>query len=252
MLKQTARAILERLGYRVSRLIPLDVDLERDFISVYRRCRPYTMTTIERMFALYKAIKYVATFPVPGDIVECGVWRGGSAMICATVLKELGQTDRRLYLYDTFEGMPEPGDRDVRCTGESAREAWQRLKGNWDRASLEEVKQNMASTGYPMENIVFVRGRVEETIPRVAPGSISLLRLDTDWFESTFHELVHLFPRVSSHGVVIVDDYGHWLGAKEAVDKYWAESEIKLGLHRIDLSGRLAVKCCCRPNGHHS
>jgi len=248
MLKETARAVFEKLGYTMSRSIPVDVDMERDFLRLYRQCRPYTMTSMERMYGLYKALRYVAAFPVPGDVVECGVWRGGSAMLCAMVLKELAQTHRKLYLYDTFEGMPEPGDKDVRFTGESARVRWERLSGNWDRASLDEVTENMASTGYPTENVVLVRGKVEETIPKVAPGSISLLRLDTDWFESTYHELVHLFPRVSPHGVLIVDDYGHWLGAREAVDKYWAECGIKLLLHRIDFSGRLAVKCCCPPD----
>ncbi|MCB7129717.1 MAG: hypothetical protein J3T61_09300, partial [Candidatus Brocadiales bacterium] len=107
-------------------------------------------------------------------------------------------------------------------------------------AELEEVKRNVFSTGY--ENFVFVSGRVEDTIPGRVPDRIALLRLDTDWYESTRHELIHLYPRVTEGGVLIVDDYGHWRGCKQAVDEYFQENDIRTFLHRIDYTGRIAIK----------
>jgi O-methyltransferase len=79
-------------------------------------------------------------------------------------------------------------------------------------------------------------------LPEFAPECISLLRLDTDWYESTRHELIHLFSRISKGGVIIIDDYGHWKGAREAVDEYIRENNIKILLNRIDYTGRIGVK----------
>jgi hypothetical protein len=109
-------------------------------------------------------------------------------------------------------------------------------------APLDHVRDNMVRTGYPEQRIHFVKGRVEDTIPAGAPDTISLLRLDTDWYESTRHELTHLFPRLSRGGVVIIDDYGHWRGARRAVDEYFAQHGPSLLLHRIDYTARAAVK----------
>ena len=98
----------------------------------------------------------------------------------------------------------------------------------------------MGSTGYPPEWVAYVEGLVEETITRSAPTRIALLRLDTDWYESTHHELVHLYPQLERGGVLIVDDYGHFAGARKAVDEYFADDPILLS--RIDYTGRMAVK----------
>ena len=100
----------------------------------------------------------------------------------------------------------------------------------------------MLSTGYDIARTHFVAGDVEQTIPGVVPEQISLLRLDTDWYESTRHELKHLYPRLIRGGVLIIDDYGHWKGARQAVDEYLAETGAKLLLNRIDYTGRAAVK----------
>ena len=87
----------------------------------------------------------------------------------------------------------------------------------------------------------FVQGMVEETIPAGAPEKIALLRLDTDWYESTHHEMVHLFPRISDGGVLIIDDYGHWAGARRAVDEYFHEHNIAILLNRLDYTGRIGI-----------
>jgi O-methyltransferase len=109
-------------------------------------------------------------------------------------------------------------------------------------SSLEDVKRVMAATGYEPGKTVFVPGRVEDTIPASAPETIALLRLDTDWYQSTYHELTHLYPRLAVGGVLIIDDYGHWQGARKAVDQYIREQKLKLLLCRIDYTGRVCVK----------
>jgi len=167
-------------------------------------------------------------------------------MLCALVLKENLADRRALYLYDTFNGMAEPGAMDVSVKGLSARDDWTRQKReartDWAYAPLDEVRRNLLSTGLPQERLVFVPGKIEETIPRVAPERIALLRLDTDFYSSTYHEMTHLFPRLSPGGILILDDYGTWQGARQAVDQYVAEKNLTLLLTRIDRGARLCVK----------
>jgi O-methyltransferase len=178
---------------------------------------------------------------LPGDIVECGVWKGGSLMAVAKALIALGQTNRTRYLFDTFEGMPLPSSVDRTNRGEAASDLLKAANRDtawiWAYSPLEEVKRVMANTGYESRRTVFVPGKVEDTIPANAPVTISLLRLDTDWYDSTYHELKHLYPRLSVGGVLIVDDYGHWEGARRVV-----EHDLKVLLSRIDYTGRVCVK----------
>lgn len=243
-LKQGTNAIFDVLGYRlVSSRSFSEALVEKDMGEIYPRCQTYTMTSKERMYALYKAVEYIVRARIPGDLVECGVWRGGSAMMMAYTLQKFGDTSRKIYLYDTYTGMSQPTEADV-SQGVSVIDVWrQRQKGEvneWCFASLQDVQANMASTGYPADQLVYVKGKVEDTIPQTIPESIALLRLDTDWYESTKHELCHLYPRVSQGGVLIIDDYGSWPGARKAVDEYFAGRPILL--QRIDPSGRLAMK----------
>lgn len=204
------------------------------------------MTTMANMYALHKAIKYINEAKIPGDIVECGVWKGGSTMIAALTLLSLGDTDRRLWLYDTYAGMTQPAEIDVGPTEFPAQQRWENAEAGdvntWNNAALDEVKRNLFSTGYPQERMSFMEGKVEETIPGSVPSEIALLRLDTDFYESTYHELEHLFPKLSPNGVLIIDDYGWWKGSREATDKYFAEHQVQILLHRIDPSSRVAVK----------
>ncbi|MGZ4197233.1 MAG: TylF/MycF/NovP-related O-methyltransferase [Solirubrobacteraceae bacterium] len=220
--------------------------LEPEFEQFRRRCDPYTMTSRERMYAVYQATRYIIEADVPGDIVECGVWRGGSSMMAALTLMSAGGSDRRLWLYDTFEGMPEPGQRDVGPDGSNAHDEWERNRrdgGNdWCYSPIDEVRANILSTGLAADAVELVQGRIEETIPAQAPDRIALLRLDTDWYESTHHELVHLFPRLSRGGALLVDDYGHWEGVRAAVDEYRRQHGIHLLLTRTDYAGRMAIK----------
>ena len=166
-------------------------------------------------------------------------------MAVALTLLRLGVTDRDLYLYDTFTGMTAPSDEDVRRSGERAADLLaeqSRSSDIWAIAAIEDVREAVLSVGYPEERIHFVQGPVEETLPASAPEQIALLRLDTDWYSSTKHELVHLFPRLTTGGVLILDDYGYWQGARRAVDEYLTENSLRLLLNRIDNTARIALK----------
>jgi len=180
-----------------------------------REVRPYTLTSVQRLVALCDAVQYVVRNQIPGDIVECGVWKGGSMMAVAHTLIKAGDQSRRLYLFDTYEGMTSPSDNDISVQGELAsdllrHEDKEDASSVWCVAHLDEVRRAVGSVGYDSSKVHFVKGRVEETIPIMAPEQIALLRLDTDWYESTRHEMEHLFPRLTKGGVLDVDDYGHW------------------------------------------
>lgn len=207
---------------------------------------PFTMTSIPRLLAVYSAAQYVVRQEIPGAVVECGVWRGGSMMMAAGALLELRATDRDLYLFDTFQGMTPPTAMDLDRSGTKAevllrQEDRESSNSVWCVADLEEVKRNMSGTGYPPERTRYVRGPVELTLPAEAPEEISLLRLDTDWYESTLHELTHLFPRISQGGVLIIDDYGHWRGARKAVDEFLEAQDRAPMLIPLDDTGVCAV-----------
>jgi hypothetical protein len=243
------RGVLGRLGYDVVRRPAADApvayqpDFDADLIALCERVKPYTLTSPERIAALREAVRYVVRAGIPGDVVECGVWRGGSMMVVALTLVELGVTDRDLHLFDTFTHMPFPGEEDVDLFGVPAADAYEAASAAeaFRYLTLDEVRAALVATGYPEERMHFVPGLVEDTIPDAAPERIALCRLDTDWYRSTVHEMEHLFPRISAGGVLLVDDYGHFMGAKQAVDEHFAAHGPEVLLHRIDFTGRLVI-----------
>lgn len=235
------KGIARKLGFDIVALCANDV--EPHYFEIYDRVEPFTMTSLSRVFAVVAAAEHVSTHNIPGAIVECGVWRGGSSMAALLALALKKDYSREIWLYDTYDGMTAPtlpdGDTHTQLFSTYARADG----GNdWCRAELGEVYENIASCRYPMENIKFVKGRVEETIPNNVPEQISILRLDTDWYESTKHELEQLYPRLIPGGILIIDDYGAFAGAKRAVDEYFAAEKINAFLHRIDTTGRLLIK----------
>lgn len=221
-------------------------DFEPEAVEIIKAVGRYTMTSPERIYALIRSVEYLAANNIRGDVVECGVWRGGSVMAIARTLLRVDDTNRELYLFDTFEGMPEPSAVDVDYAGRPARSlmarsARSRSASVWATAPLPTVREAVATVGYPASRVHFVVGKVEETVPNQAPERIALLRLDTDWYESTKHELVHLFPRLVPGGVLVLDDYGHWHGARKAVDEYFEGLPFRPLLARVDYTGRIAV-----------
>jgi hypothetical protein len=248
-MKKLLLKAINSLGYEIvkQKHYHVTTDMEESFLTYYNQCKPFTMTSVERMYSIYKAVEYLVRNKIDGDFVECGVWRGGSSMMAALALKHFNNDSRAIFMYDTYEGMSKPGEFDSDLVHKHAEKEYQEtLKDDgisgWCYSTLDEVKDNMNRTGYPQEQITLIKGKVEDTIPATIPASIALLRLDTDWYESTLHNLEHLFPRLIKGGILILDDYGHWLGARKAADEYFAKKEMFPFLARIDYTGRIYVK----------
>ena len=222
-------------------------DFTKEEIEIIKSVEDYTLTSARRIKALINSVHYIVDNKIEGSIVECGVWKGGSIMAVAKTLMSLNNFDRELYLFDTFEGITDPTDFDISVKNEKGSEVIQKAKEKNDKLTLsivplDQVKKAVFSTGYPKENFHFIKGKVEDTLQKQAPQKISLLRLDTDWYESTKNELIYLFPRLAKGGVLIIDDYGFWTGSKKAVDEYFKEKNIPFLINRIDSSGRIGVK----------
>lgn len=246
-ISEGVRPLLRKFGVDLVRYHPFPLDFDEGHRAICAEVKPFTMTGYDRLHALIEAVRYTVRNGIDGAYVECGVWRGGSVMAIIRALQREAITDRDVFLYDTFEGMNAPGAEDVSVHGKPAEEELRettRAEGAniWCLSPLEDVQTNVLRMGYPRERIHFVKGLVEETIPGTMPDRIALLRLDTDWYESTRHELEFLFPLLAPGGVLIIDDYGHWLGQRKAVDEYIAAHGLSMFMHRIDYTSRLLIK----------
>jgi O-methyltransferase len=240
------RRSLRSRGFDVVRYRPgLPEYIDEDAATTIDAVAPFTMTNSDSLFSLIQSVRYVIDRDIEGAFVECGVWRGGSVMAVALTLLQRGIADRELYLFDTFEGMTEPTGVDVLIHAADHTSAASMLAATevgdganvWCRSPLEEVQAALRSTGYPMERIHYIKGPVEQTLPGQSPdGSVALLRLDTDWYESTQQELRHLVPAMPDGGVLIIDDYWHWGGCRQAVDEYLAVSAMQILLTRVDIT----------------
>ncbi len=252
LLTRPVRSCMRMAGYDVIRTADLDKIMatpHQDFSDQDRAdvdaVSPYTMVPPERLYTLARAVEYVVKNQIPGDLVECGTWKGGCAMTMLRTLIREGITDREGYFYDLFGGdWPAPTNWD-RTQGVAETERMQQItdeERTMMEYTLDEVRANLGTTGYPDECIHLIPGDVKNTIPVQAPKQIALLRLDTDYYESTYHELEHLYPRLSSGGVLIIDDYGDWEGSRKATDDYIAREGLPLLLVRVDVGARMAVK----------
>ena len=250
MLHKIKKRIHERFfnEFRANKTFGINYsDINNEEWQIIDDIKPFTLTNPERIVNLLRAVDHIVANSIEGSLVECGVWKGGSIMAALKMLSKLNSFEREIYLYDTFEGMSEPTEKDKSFRGESAINAFYSKDEIWKKieclSQLEEVEKNVHSVGYPKGKVHFIKGKVEDTIPNEkTPDKISLLRLDTDWYESTLHELEHLFPRLVSGGIIIIDDYGHWKGCKEAVDEYMSKHNINLFLSRVDYTCRIGVK----------
>jgi len=174
------------------------------------------MTSKERVASLEAAVLYLCAYDITGDMVECGVAAGGSVMAMAVTLLDLGKSDRDLWLYDSFERMPAPTEHDIGRFETPAMKLFNKRhnqEGGWNRFSVEDVKTNVLSTGYPEALFYFVQGKVEESLLKTVSERIALLRLDADWYESTKSEMETLSPQVAPGALILLDDYFRWMGS---------------------------------------
>jgi O-methyltransferase len=248
MLGRVANKILRLIGYQLSPLaVSFPVEFDDEDKKVVQRVLgdKLTMTSAERLFTTLMATRYACSQGIPGDFVECGVWRGGNSILAADVFRRFDST-RKVHLFDTFAGMTEPTEHDVDRSGQHVFKKFSEASKNdhnaWCYASLDEVMANVSR--YELSaHAKYIKGDIVETLERkdVLPDRISVLRLDTDWYESTKKELEVLYPRLQVGGVLIVDDYGHWGGARKAVDEYFNNIP-KPFLAYTDYTGRVGIK----------
>lgn len=221
-------------------------DFERETL----RQVPDVVASTEAMLALLRAVEHVVQHRIPGALMECGVYTGGNVELMIRALQHRGITDRHVYAFDTFAGMPRPEEIDDRGQGDELKTTWEAHRNaadgdagsNWMRASLDSVRKRITRLRYPDDRLHFVQGLVENTIPATIPDQIAILRLDTDFYSSTKHELEHLYPRLSPGGVLIIDDYGAMPGCRIATDEYATDHATGWFLHRVDAHVRLTIK----------
>lgn len=237
-----------------------DIDEDKHFSRLFDVSKNFTMTGKEAMYGLYQAVSYVVSRGIPGDFVECGVWRGGSSLLAGLAFRDLevvsktrlrhifsrlrdrAPRPRRLWLYDTYEGMTAPTEVDVEIGGKTAQSYIEQYAddGRWCYAAEADVRQTLIQNGLDESQFQLVKGDVCQTLKSTVPSKISILRLDTDWYESTKVEMEVLYPLLSPGGVLIIDDYGHWEGSRKAIDEYFKTKPIFL--HRTTYAVRTGIK----------
>ncbi|OGC89733.1 MAG: hypothetical protein A2W25_13345 [candidate division Zixibacteria bacterium RBG_16_53_22] len=252
IIKKLARKGIRLLGYDVRRVQgrPPEMSEEEGQLIEDVIERELTMVSRERLGSTLLAAKFAVTANIQGAFVECGVWRGGNSILASRIFQMNSQLNRGVYLYDTFAGMTQPKDEDYQLRdGIQAKVQFEQKQVGetslWSCASVEEVRQNFYSFGLDVNDAIrFIKGDVQSTLKDESnlPAKIAVLRLDTDWYESTMCELEVLFPRLSQGGILIIDDYGDWAGAKQAVDEYFSRTTRKMFLQPIDYTGRIGVK----------
>jgi O-methyltransferase len=188
--------------------------------------KPYTMMTYPRLSALYELACRFERAKTSGSFVECGVYNGGSAAIMAAVAKQ--NINRNVWLFDSWEGFPEPDERDFAYNLEQAEKG-----GN--SGSEERVRKLLFSRlQLDSARVHLVKGWFADTLPRTETGKIALLHLDCDLYESVKRCLEQLYDDVIKGGCIVIDDYGYWKGCKEAVDGFIERRNLKVELLQVD------------------
>lgn len=192
-------------------------------LQTFSTVSSYTMVGRKRLETLYRLGRSINESGVPGDIVECGVWNGGTAAVLASA----GMTDigRRLWLFDSFEGLPEPTQVD----GERAKSYEGKLV-----ASVVRVQEVLSQVGAPLDRVEIVKGWFEDTFPTVEIPQIALLHVDADWYASVKLALERFYDAVQPGGYIVFDDYGYWQGCKKAVDEFMVDRGVNADLREID------------------
>lgn len=205
----------------------------------YEIVKPYTMTSEERVYCLFDSLDYIRKNNIDGDFVECGVWKGGNILGILEYLNFYSMSDRKVWAYDTFQGMTEPETVDVDLDGNSAKSI---LRSVMCHSPLDEFMNNIKSKCNNISNLKVICGDINYTLDASEniPYKISLLRLDTDWYRSTKKELNVLYPILEPNGVLIVDDYGHWRGSQKAVDEFFEGTNVHID--KIDYTGIKIIK----------
>ncbi|MDD5192839.1 MAG: macrocin O-methyltransferase [Candidatus Nanoarchaeia archaeon] len=245
-MKKVIKYLLKRNNLEIKRIVGEEY-FEPEFLEIYQKVKDYTTGSKERLYSLYNSINYIIDAGLEGDFVECGVWKGGCCMLIALTLLKRGINNRKIWLYDTFLGMTKPTDEDYDLLkGEKRIKVWEKRRegefSDYAKAEIDSVKKNMFITDYPKKNLMFIKGKVEDTLKVSKPKKICLLRLDTDWYESTKIEMEELYPLLEDKGVLISDDFRCLAGTKKAIIDYFKDNDINLLINRTDDHSIIAIK----------
>lgn len=183
----------------------------------------HTLGSQENVDNVHSCVEAVLRDGVPGDLLEAGVYRGGQSILMKGILEAYGVKDRKVILADSFEGLPEP-DADANLDDVIAHELLKKV--GLFAAGEDVVRENFARYGLLDENVVFIKGWFNESLPKADIGPLAIMRLDADYYHSTMDALTNLYPKLSVGGWVILDDYGHPLGCRQAVGEFRAEHGI--------------------------
>ena len=238
------RILLKLTGFYLTRSYSAQGDqrLSLEEKNIISKVKDRTMTNSNSISNLIQATRYILKSGIDGAFVECGVWRGGSAMAFCYSALAYGQVDREIYLMDTFAGYTKVTDKDFQISnGQKASELFN-LDANYIcQASLEDVKLGIRETNYPSEKVFYLVGDIIQSSLSLLPDKIAILRLDTDYYESTLWSLENLYPLVPKGGIIIIDDYDYWNGCREACDEFFSKkNDINLMIHME--YGRMLIK----------
>ena len=207
----------------------------KEFWAAYDQTISYSLVHATGFYNVYQSLAYIRDNRLPGDLVDCGCFLGGVSIFMKILMRDWGMNDRRVILFDTFTGPP-VGSKDTIIGGQPFQ---------WNEALVnhrEDTEQNIKEVLGSLDGFQIVEGFVEDTLPNTIFGDLALLRLDTDFYESTKIEFEILYPKLVDGGVVIVDDYGYFQGSRRATDEYFASLDRPPLLNRIDQGVWAGVK----------
>ncbi len=220
--------------------------VDPEFPEVWRRVRSVTMLSRERLYDYYSAITHAVQSGITGDVVEVGTWAGGGCLTAALALTnsrrklktgDLRDCRRTVYGFDTFEGHPRPSQGELDVWGRDQAAVFDAMSGApWAKADYTSVRRMIDDAVDDPLLVELVKGRCEDTLPSRTPSAISVLRLDVDWYEPTLFSLKYLYPRLSVGGTLIIDDFGHHSGARQAFEEYFTGLGLLPRIFHIDYS----------------
>ena len=206
-------------------------------LRLFLKVKPYTMISLHRLLNIYELSESVEKNKLKGAFVECGVWKGGCSAVMAYVAKKV-KSNRKIWLFDSFEGLPEPTGKDgTRAKNFASNRTSGSLKTiNKNVGTIQHVKRIFSKLRINMTNVNIRKGWFQHTLPKAKKeiGDIAILRLDGDWYESTKVCLENLYDPVVQGGFVVIDDYGTWEGCKKAVDEFFKKRNLKVKLIKTD------------------
>lgn len=249
------KSILKKFNFKIIKIEKQNLsylypEYSKKELKIITNAKLYTMTSYQNLNFLIRSFQHVINNNLEGDFVECGVWQGGNVILLKNLMTEYKIMRKQIYAYDTFEGMTKPTaiDKDIRFKQEKASDLMKKNLKSLNTHNIhcyypiDKVRKNILNNCKDIKNIKLIKGDVLKTllVKDNIPNKISILRLDTDWYKSTKIELEILFPKLVKNGVLIIDDYGDFLGCKKAVDEYFKNK--KFNIFKIDSGARMLIK----------